>query len=150
MNKIYLFLILSFLGLIGFASSCRKSGEFTTISDRVEGKWKLARFASDDNLNGTIDNYEIHTDTSTRDYELLFNKDGSGINTNTINGVKSPDLKFTWYMVSYDSLRIAYQANDTLLYHVSDISSKQMTLTYTSKKENSGIKEIRWFYFVKI
>jgi hypothetical protein len=150
MSKNSLAAILIFACLIRMATSCSKSSEYTTIADRLEGKWKLTKYATDNNLNGRIDNYEIHDDTSIHDYQYVFNKDGSGLNTSVFNGVKSPDLKFYWSMISYDSMRIAYVANDTLVYHVSDITSKQMTLTSTSKLENTNTKEITWLFFVKI
>lgn len=142
--------ILIFLCLIQMTTSCTKKNEYATIADRMEGKWKLTKYATDNNLNGRIDNYEIHNDTSIHDYQYVFNKDGSGLNTSVFDGVKSPDLKFYWSMISYDSMRIAYVANDTLVYHISDISSKQLTLTTTSTIESSNTIEITWLYFVKI
>ena len=136
--------IISFLFLLVAAlGSCTKKQSPNTPFNRLQGKWKLAKTATDDNVNGQIDGAEIFPVDKLLDNEKQFNKDGTGVETNVYNGSTSLPLHFTWRIISNDSVWIAYSANDTLTYYLADISSSSLTLiTNTSFG-------LAWYYYTK-
>lgn len=142
----FVFVTLMMMLIIGACS--RKKGP-TSISDVMPGKWQLIKYGSDDNLNGNIDNYEMHDVVPGMSYEMIFNEDGSGVQSNTNNGIKSLDLAFNWHFLSYDSLRISYAANDTITYHVATSSSVALGLITTTQIGNTDKTGRQWLYFHK-
>jgi len=129
--------------------SCEKKQQATTIYDRIPGSWKLAKYGSDDNLNGVIDNYEMHTVALSQDNQMTFKADGTGITSNTDSGIKEPDLAFVWQLKTIDSLWVAYRSNDTLNYYIANITSAGITLTTYTNIENTNVQGINWFYFAR-
>lgn len=130
-------------------SSCKKKSSPQTIADVMPGKWRLTKYGSDDNLNGRIDNFETRTVANGTLFEMDYKGDGTGVQTNITNGVKSPDLKFNWEFLTYDSLRISYDANDTVTYYVNSSSSGAIGLTTATRIQNSNEIGIQWLFFTK-
>jgi hypothetical protein len=132
--------------LIFFAicvASCAKKEAPQTPYDRIQGSWKLAKTGTDDDGNGNVDYYEQHSLPVGQDYQKIFNKDGTGLETNVFNNVVSPPLKFRWKIVNADSVYIAYAANDTLTFYVAAVSSADLTLT------TRGKQSLEWYYYTK-
>ncbi len=120
-SALFIFLI---IGLV----SCAKKEAAQTPFNRIQGKWKLVKTATDDNGNKLIDDYEIHPVPSVQDNEITFNKDLSGIETNVYNGVTSTPLYFTWAIISQDSVWCAYTGHDTLTYYLISVTSGTLAL----------------------
>jgi hypothetical protein len=138
-----------FMSIVLIAGACTRKNNPTSISDVMPGKWLLTMTGSDDNLNGVIDHYERHNVAAGMIYEMVFDEDGTGVQSNTNNGVKSLDLAFSWRFLTYDSLRIMYAANDTITYYVSNSSSVTLGLIATNQIENSDKVGREWLYFQK-
>ncbi len=138
-----------FMSIVLIAGACTRKNNPTSISDVMPGKWLLTMTGSDDNLNGVIDHYERHNVPAGMIYEMVFDEDGTGVQSNTNNGVKSLDLAFSWRFLTYDSLKIMYAANDTITYYVSNSSSVTLGLITTNQIENSDKVGREWLYFQK-
>ncbi len=123
--------------------SCTKQKSAATPYERVQGKWKLIKFGSDDNLNGTIEDAEKHFVSSEQDNEVVFNADGTGVNSYAFNNVSSPDVSFNWKIITDGALWVAYSANDTIAYHLEEVSASDMTLT------TQGAVSLEWYYYIK-
>ena len=139
MNRnIVIFFTLFIAFLVLGVSSCKKPALETPFT-RIIGKWKKVKYATDDNHNGVIDQKEIFLVESGVKNELLFKKDSTGVETTN----SSPALSFKWRIVSGASVLIAYSANDTITYNITDISSVDLTLTTTTKLG------LAWYYYIK-
>jgi hypothetical protein len=122
--------------------ACKRNAEPDTTAGKIAGTWKLTKTATDDNGSGVIENYEMHAVPSIQDYQLLFRSDGSGVSTNTYDGVKSPDLTFIWQS-NADQLLVAYKANDTISYFLVNVNSKELVLS------NTVAQGLQWYYYTK-
>ncbi len=135
---LFLFILISSLCLY----SCAKKEAPATPFGKLQGKWKYAKFGSDDNKNGLIDAFEMHPVAASMDHELVFNKDGSGVETDIDSG-KTTILNFKWILRQYDSLWVEYDANDTFQYYLANLSSQDLTMT------EQGKVTIEWSYYVR-
>jgi len=106
-------------------SSCAKKETPDTPSSRLVGTWKKVQFATDDNNNGTIDKWEIFGVQPNITNTIEFNKDNTGVEKTTF----SPDLGFRWQIVGDLSVRISYDANDTVTYNIASVNSSSLNLT---------------------
>lgn len=140
--KISIPILLSFLALV-LITSCAKKESPDTPANRILGKWKLVKTATDDNGNGQIDDVEIHPVPAIVDNEKVFNKDGTGVETNVYNGVTTLPLNFSWKIVGKDSVWVGYVANDTITYYLSTVSSANLTLTTNTQFG------LAWYYYDK-
>ncbi len=124
-TKAILFLLTA--AAAGFLYSCTKKDKLQTQLTRLETKWKLASFATDDNGNGAIDNLEIHPVATGTDDEITFNSDGTGSQTVNESGT-NVSYPFMW-VLSNDTLTRYGQGRDTIVYYLANISSVSLELT---------------------
>jgi hypothetical protein len=125
MNRRSLFLLTAMLSIsIGF-NSCAKKESANTPSDRLIGKWKKVKFATDDNNNGQIDSWEISAVQPNIVNTVEFKKDNTGVEKTS----GAFDLDFTWEIVGELSLQVIYSANDTIRYNLIDVNSSALNLT---------------------
>lgn len=124
--------------------ACRRNDSVKTPYDRIQGKWKLYKYANDDNNNGKIDEREIFLQQSQITNTIFFAADGSGEEITHVND-KSSDivLPYNWKIVGTDSVWMAYRANDTLQYYIQNVSSVELILTRNTKLGLS------WFDYLK-
>jgi hypothetical protein len=116
------FFLLCFGISVGFVS-CQKS-TVTNPSVRIIGKWKKANYATDDNVNGVIDSWEMRKASTAVVNVLEFKKDNSGIETST----GSPYLGFSWSL-SGGLLKITYNTGDAFSYNVMLLNSAKLNIT---------------------
>ena len=111
------------------ASSCRKDEKQPTISSKIVGKWTKTRYATDDNANGKIDDWEQRDVAPGVTSVIEFKSDNTGgeYTTNT------QDLPFTWQMNGEQSLMLIYSTGDTIVHKIALVNSKNLYLTYRSK-----------------
>lgn len=121
-SVIFILLLCLALGV----DSCKKQG-LETPSTRIRGKWKLVKTATDDNNNGSIEDIEIIDVPKTLEDVITFEKDNTGVENTTANGVKSLPLKFDWSIVG-DSVEITYDYHETMRYYLVSVSSGSLTL----------------------
>jgi hypothetical protein len=125
-------------------ASCGKKQSPATAFDRIQGKWKLIEIGSDDNENGVIDGaLELHPVSAEQNNERQFNKDGTGIETDTWPGKVPFSLAFKWQIIKGDSVTMYYAANDTLTYLLLNVSSTNLALLAYG---NTSIEE---YYYAK-
>jgi hypothetical protein len=136
-----LFLLVALIALLG---ACQKNNTVQTPKDRIQGKWKLYKYAYDDNNNGNIENREIYLQQTQITTTLYFAANGTGEEKTHIND-KTSDivLPYNWKIVGNDSVWIGYRANDTLIYYILNVSSAELTLTRHTKLGLS------WYNYLK-
>ncbi len=125
-----IFLLLSTSLCIG---ACEKKQDADTPYTRIQGNWKLAKTATDDNGDRQIGIGETHTVSPLQDYEITFNKDYTGVENDVYNGVAAPPLKFDWAIVGKDSVWCGFEGHDTLTYYLVGVSSGTLTLQTDTK-----------------
>jgi hypothetical protein len=115
--------------LVVGVSSCKKEDPPTTAT-RIAGKWLKVRYATDDNANGVLDEWEI------RDVEGGVSNimDFRGDSTGTEYTTGSPDLTFFWAINAEQSMIFAYKNSDTLLFKITRLNSSELFITTTGKK----------------
>jgi hypothetical protein len=124
--------------------SCTKKQAADTPFNKIQGKWKLTKEATDDNGNNKIDAEEIHATSPQHDNEITFNKGLTGVETNVYNGVVSPPLNFTWKITNEDSsIQCAYTGHDTITYYLVGVTSGSLTL------QTNTTKGLAWYYYNK-
>lgn len=119
--------------ITGMISSCAKKQQPETPFTKIQGKWKLAKMATDDNGNNQIDNREIFQVPEVQDFQITFNNDNTGSENNTYNGVVSPPLKFEWTLVNSDTLKCTFEQQEPVTYYLASISSGNLTLQTLTK-----------------
>lgn len=112
--------------------SCTKEKEPETPFTRMVGKWKKVRYATDDNGNGVLDDYEMRPVTQDIVNILEFKKDSTGVEYAT----HSLDLPFSWYIGNEVSLMTIYKTGDSIAYKVVYVSGANLHLT---TKSNVGL-----------
>ncbi|MCW3124281.1 MAG: hypothetical protein JWQ38_3773 [Flavipsychrobacter sp.] len=108
----------------------------------MQGTWKLAQTATDDNNNGAIEEEEKHVVPVAQDYRITFNKDYTGVEQDVYGGDTSIQLRFSWAL-SKDHLWVAYALHDTINYDLINLSANNLTLQHPTK---SGIA---WYSYDK-
>lgn len=114
--------ILLAASMLAFAS-CSKKAEPENLGTRITGKWKKTKFATDDNLNGRIDPFEIASVDANTVNEKTYNKDFTGTETNT----NTPTINFTWSTVG-DSVVERRPGNSVVTYQVEAVNSSILDL----------------------
>jgi hypothetical protein len=114
--------------------SCKKDETQPTLSSKVTGKWKQVRYATDDNANGVLDDWEVHEVVTDITNILDFKNDGTGVEYTTGN----PDLPFGWGLTSELSLAFSYKSSDTILYKITRVNSANLHLTTRTKNGLAG------------
>ncbi len=109
--------------------SCSKDKGPTTASGKLIGKWNKVQYATDDNANSIIDQWELHDLEPGRISTLEFRKDSTGLET----GSSSPELPFRWFLTGELTLLTIYNTGDTVLYKIGAISNSQLQLTTKGK-----------------
>jgi hypothetical protein len=104
--------------------SCKKEPTFLTASGRLVGKWKMIKFATDDNSNGLIEEWEFADVKPTLLSTLEFKADSTGVEANT----NIPDLRFKWLLTSEQTLRFIYSFGDTVTYSVTRSTTANLHL----------------------
>ncbi len=130
-------LIISLIGCIALCigwSSCKPKENITTPFTRLIGKWQKVRYATDDNGNGGLDEWEIHSTLPTNVETLEFKKDSTGVEKGTL----SPDLKFHWFIGGDVSLYLVYSSGDTIAYKVVTNTAANLHLTTRTKLGLAG------------
>lgn len=125
-------------------SSCAKNEKLKTPTDRLVGKWMKTKFATDDNIDGIIEDQEISAQPTAIDNELFFKSDKTGNETTIVNKEAKTPLNFTWELTNKDSLVVNYTANSTVVYNLVSVSSHDLTLTTQTDKG------LAWYYYVKL
>ncbi len=122
--------------------SCAKKKAPETPFTRIQGKWKLVRYANDDNGNGQIENMEIHAQQSGITYKLEFKGDATGTETTfiSVNQSESP-LPFVWRIINPDSVRLDLTGHLTITYKIAEVSDAFLTL-----KTNSSLGLAAYYY----
>ena len=140
MNRIvvifFTFLFVAFVACV--VMSCSKD-KIQTPFTRMLGTWKEIEYATDDNGNGIIDSWEKQKVPSEVNHRLYFKPDSTGYETNT----GAPQLDFRWRTYPGPTLLMEYNANDTVTYNITEISSVDLTLTTTT---SLGLV---WYYYAK-
>ena len=109
--------------------SCNKGNNDTSPKARIVGRWEKVGFGTDDNSNGSIDQWEKNTETTTITNILEFKKDSTGIEYTT----QAPDLGVSWYFGGDVSLYTIYNTGDTFTYKVILLSGSDLHITTISK-----------------
>ena len=115
--------------LVGAASSCKKEDPPTTAM-RITGKWLKVRYATDDNANGVLDDWEIRNVEDGISNTMEFRADSTGTEYTT----GSPDLPFYWAITAEQSMTFAYKNSDTLLCKITRLNSSEFYITTKGKK----------------
>ncbi len=110
-------------------SSCKKNNDDNSVNARIIGKWEKTGFATDDNSNGVIDQWEKNEASTVITNILEFRKDSTGTEYTT----QVPDLGFTWYFSGDISLNTVYNTGDTFKYKVLLLSGRDLQITTNSK-----------------
>ncbi|MBX2905568.1 MAG: hypothetical protein KF744_05985 [Taibaiella sp.] len=121
------------------ASSCRKSDNSSSSGSKLVGKWTKVRYATDDNANGKIDDWEQREVIGGITNVLEFKND----NTGGEYASNTQDLPFTWQINGEQSLMLIYSTGDTIVHKIALVNSKNLNLTYRSK---IGLAE---YYYTK-
>lgn len=122
--------VLLFLSLVCFSVfSCNKGNNDTSPKARILGRWEKVGFATDDNSNGIIDQWERNSANTTITNILEFKKDSTGVEYTT----QAPDLGFSWYFGGDVSLYTIYNTGDTFTYKVLLLSGSDLHITTISK-----------------
>jgi hypothetical protein len=127
--------------------SCTKKGSPDTPFTHIQGFWKLAKTATDDNGNGIIDAGEIHSVAATYTDKLYFKSDSTGYEQITVNGDPTAPLHYRWKIAYGDSLYMAYAAHDTPTYYISLLNSVNMTLSTITPVDSGSI--LTQYYYNK-
>jgi hypothetical protein len=132
-------IVLLFVALFIFFS-CKKQNIDSSPAARLIGKWEKVGFATDDNSNGIIDQWEKNATSTEIINAFEFKKDSTGVEFTT----QSPDLGFVWYFGINSSLYTIYNTGDTFVYkvllltgtdlHISTISNIGMSAYYYKKR----------------
>lgn len=109
--------------------SCKKEEKVATPFSRVIGKWKKVRFATDDNANGVLDEWEVRPVQAGITNVMEFKKDSTGVERTTF----SPDLPFHWFIGGDVSLMTIYDTGDSIAYKVVLVSSANLHLSTKTK-----------------
>ncbi|GAA4460031.1 hypothetical protein GCM10023093_02020 [Nemorincola caseinilytica] len=109
--------------------SCTKDEKQPLLSTRLAGKWKKVRYATDDNVNGLLDEWETHPVDSATSNILEFKQDSTGVEYTT----NSPELLFSWYITSEQTLSFAYKNSETTIFKIARINSANLELTTRTK-----------------
>jgi hypothetical protein len=128
-TTVYFCVILLFCVVCCSFISCNKGNLDSSPQARIVGKWEKVGFATDDNSNGVIDQWEKNTATTTITNVLEFKNDSTGIEFTT----QAPDLGFRWYFSGDVSLYTIYNTGDTFTYKVLLLSGSDLHITTVSK-----------------
>lgn len=132
--------ILTLFAVTAFAAglgSCAKTQKADTLEGRIPGKWKKMKYATDDNISGTIDSWEIHPVEAGVDNVFTVNSDHTGVElTNNFT------LNFTWTLAG-DVLTCFKTGHDTTAYRVTGVSTEYLILTTDTKLG------LAWYYYGK-
>ena len=118
--------------------SCKKQHGADTPFDRVQGKWKKVKYATDDNGSKKIEPFEIRDVEGGSTNELVFKGDSTGYETSDF----SPQLDFTWKIVG-DSIYRTGTGHLTITYYLAAVNSYNLTLTTNT---NLGLA---WYMYEK-
>ena len=119
--------------------SCRRKDQLDTPYTKLPGKWKKVQYATDDNQNGIIDSWEIHSVESSVTNLLTFKSDSTGADSTT----GSLNINFRWKVLHDDSVWIARSGHDTTVYWLAQLSGKNLALT------TSTAFGLAWYGYVK-
>ncbi len=134
MKKASVFFFVGCIALsIGWVS-CKKEEKLNTPSSRLLGKWKKVRYATDDNANGVLDEWEMRPVEPGITNVIEFKKDSSGIERTTF----SPDLDFRWFIGGDVSLMTIYSTGDTIAYKVVLVTSANLHISTKTKNGLAG------------
>jgi hypothetical protein len=128
-TTVNVFGVLFFCMVCCFVFSCNKGDENTSPNARIIGRWEKVGFATDDNSNGIIDQWERNPASTTITNILEFKKDSTGKEYTT----QAPDLGFRWYFGGDVSLYTIYNTGDTFTYKVLKLSGSDLHITTFSK-----------------
>ncbi len=109
--------------------SCHKKETLSTPSSKLVGKWKKIQYATDDNANGQIDQWEIHPADPAVNSFIEFKRDSTGVET----GSQTQDLAFTWMITGELSLMTLYSTGDTFVYKITLVNAAHLNLTTKTK-----------------
>jgi hypothetical protein len=110
--------------ILALVSSCSKTEEPENLGTRITGKWKKIKYATDDNLNGKIDSWEINAVEGNVNNEITFNKDNTGTEVDTY----VPAINFRWNIAGGDTLVLTRAGNNTVTYQVESVNSSILDL----------------------
>lgn len=114
--------------------SCTKQEKQPTTTSRIIGNWKKVQYATDDNGNGVLDEWEVRNVSAGLVNKLEFKKDSTGIEYTT----NSPDLPFTWVVSSELTMVFTYNNSEPIVYKITRINSSVLNLTTKTKNGLAG------------
>lgn len=132
--KIVFILCSLLLAASAIMMSCNKKETIGSPSSRLIGKWKKVRYATDDNANGQIDDWEIQAVDAGITNIMEFKKDSTGIESATF----AVDQAFTWLITGEKSLVTVYNSGDSILYKLVLISQSNLHITTKTKLGLAG------------
>ncbi len=140
-KKSHFILLTACMLTVAMLSACRKDDGPGTPFSKITGKWKKAQYATDDNANGILDDWEIHDVDNTITNTLEFKKDSTGIESTT----SAPELYFNWRVGGDVSLIMEYGASDTVNYQVKEVNASRLNLVTDTKFGLAGYYYRRTF-----
>lgn len=129
LRKFNVLLLISCLFVSAGVVSCNKDEKQPTVSSRMVGKWKKVRFATDDNANNVLDDWEIRNADPDIVNKLEFKSDNTGIEYTT----SSPDLPFTWSLNAELTMTFTYRNSDPIMYKITRINTGKLEMTTKTK-----------------
>lgn len=134
LRKFQLLFISSCVFLSAGVVSCNKDEKQPTVSSRVVGKWKKVRYATDDNANNVLDDWEMRNVVPDVENKLDFKSDNTGIEYTT----NSPDLPFTWSVNAELTMTFTYKNSDPIMYKITHINTGSLEMTTRTKNGLAG------------
>ena len=143
LNPKYGIIIAGALLISVYSGSCKKIDNGQSLSQELDGTWKLTEFGSDDNGNGKIDPWELTTVAADYNDQITFNNNGTGVETTSDNNQSSLTLNFTWTFSAKDSLYRVGTGHEDITYFLYNVSNSNLALL---ENTSTGLVE---FYYTK-
>ncbi len=123
-----------FLCIFTAISSCSKTETQPSMASKLYGKWKKVQYATDDNANGQLDEWELHNTDEAITNVLEFRKDSTGTEYTT----GSPDLPFSWIITSELTMAFSYHGSEAIQFRITRVNSGVLHITTRTDKGLAG------------
>ncbi|GEM_PF-4231434 len=133
----------SMLAIVGFSSSCKDDEE--KAKNNLIGTWDVSYIASDDNVNGALDEDEKEIVPDTAAFTFTFKDGGSGetvITPSKASGV-STTVPFTWSMNNDATTVTITAAGDVNVVDIITLNNSTFNGVYGTGKDKT------WIYATK-
>lgn len=125
-------------------TACNKTEGPTSVSGKMQGKWKLTMYAPDNGKSPLV----YDTLPSAEDWEWTFNENGTGFDIENWNKQEGIKENFSYKVFAGDSLWWGSATHDTFVYFISVINADYMVWTRTFVTD-TGTKLTEGLYFNK-